>query len=134
MISKEETLREKTLVFLPPEEGTHLRLLPLVDNQAAALPAAYIACGGRVWAPAASYDGMQGEEGDVASLVFFEGLRQQIAAGRGLRCPLQAGARGCCGRRESLLSLWEVGERLRREGIDLEQWDRPTECPRPDPG
>ncbi len=64
----------------------------------------------------------------TTSLTFFEGLRQQVERRFGLRCPLQALQKGgCCGFREKLVRLWEVGKKAtEKSGIPPERWEEPT--------
>ncbi len=64
---------------------------------------------------------------DLALVAFLEGIRGQFYVRRGVRCPLRrAGA--CCGLRSYLRAVWEAGERLRQRGVELVQWDWPTDC------
>ncbi|MEX1193478.1 MAG: hypothetical protein WED85_00245 [Dehalococcoidia bacterium] len=59
----------------------------------------------------------------IESLVFFEGLRQQVVAEEGLICPLWTGPNRCCGRREQLIRLFEAGEAAKDRGSRIPCWN-----------
>lgn len=70
---------------------------------------------------------LQLEEPNIISLAFFEGLRAQVEAGYGLRCPILPSTENGCDRGELVMRLWEAGERV-KENRRFSIWERPREC------
>ena len=65
--------------------------------------------------------------GGIVRLVLFEGLRQQLAAGCGVSCPLLRSDGSCCGAMGVLRKVYEVGCRATQEaGWRPPCWIEPT--------
>jgi hypothetical protein len=79
----------------------------------------------------------------LSTLLFYEGIRQIIGTGCGVRCPVRsmewaerafARIKGnklptCCGRSKELIALWEAGDKAKKLGLfKPHKWDRPHEC------
>lgn len=79
----------------------------------------------------------------LSTVLFFEGLRQIVTTGCGVRCPVRcmdwadralAKKKGnklptCCGRTKEIIAFWEAGNKARELGLFLPHtWEPPSEC------